>query len=210
MTMFGSKPWSFDRPSYLGSKLAKACELAGEITLPTKWDTGKAPSPKQSCQVELPQDYERNRPIPSGKWVPIPANTGAVREYPARTREWPKRMDAIVVGEHPGESCKRFRGRRSGQLSAGVWGSSRLLLGIERSESNRKCLSVSKGTREAWLSMVVTRIDRCKTIESPPMRQPGGGAPVVVRGRESRLHGEGVQDVSFWITEAFVNREGSR
>ena len=26
MTMFGSKPWPFGRPSYLGSELARACE----------------------------------------------------------------------------------------------------------------------------------------------------------------------------------------
>lgn len=41
LTMFGSKPWSFGRPSYLGSKLAIACVLAGEIALPTMWNTGK-------------------------------------------------------------------------------------------------------------------------------------------------------------------------
>ena len=50
------------------------------------------------------------------------------------------------------------------------------------------CLSVNKGTREARLSMVVSK--------HLPMRQPSGGAPVVVGGRESRPHGEGVQDDS--------------
>ena len=58
-------------------------------------------------------------------------------------------------------------------------------------------LSVNKGTREARLSRVVTplgrSLDRTKHL---PMRQPSGGAPVVVGGRESRLHGEGVQDDS--------------
>ena len=58
-------------------------------------------------------------------------------------------------------------------------------------------LSVNKGTREARLSMVVTPLgrssDRPKHL---PMRQPSGGAPVVVGGRESRSHGEGVQDGS--------------
>jgi len=56
-------------------------------------------------------------------------------------------------------------------------------------------MSVIKGTREARLSRVVTPLgrftDRPKHL---PMRQPSGGAPVVVRGRESRPHGEGVQD----------------
>lgn len=149
--------------------------------------------------------------MPSGKWTPIPANTEAVRETTRpRTREWPKRASVIVVGACPGESLRRFRGRRSGQLSVGAWGNSRLLMGIERSESNRKRLSVIKGTREAQPSMAVAWIGRTNAAESLPMRRLGGGAPVVVRGRESRPHGEGVQNVSFWTTEGFSNREGSR
>ena len=83
-------------------------------------------------------------------------------------------------------------------------------MGIERSESNRKRLSASKGTREAQPSMAVARIDRLGAVESLPMRRLGGGASVVVRGRESRPHGEGRQNVSFWTTEGFSNREGSR
>ncbi len=210
LAMFGSKPWPFGRPLYLGSKLASACELAGEIALPTTWGTGEASQPWQPCQVELPHDYERNRPIPSGKRAPIPVNTGAAREYPARDREWPKRASVIIVGACPGESLRRFRGRRSGQLSAGAWGSSGELLGIERSESTRKRLSASKGTREAQPGRAVARIGRLRAAESLPMRRLGGGASVVVRGRESRPHGEGTQDVSFWAAKTFTNREGSR
>ena len=142
--------------------------------------------------------------MPSEKWAPTPANIEAVREYPARNREWPKRMDAVVVGGHPGESLRRFQGRRSGQLSAGAWGNCRLQMGIERSESNRKRLSASKGTREAQPSRVIARIGRLPMAESSPMRRLGGGASVVVRGRESRPHGEGRQDVSCWTTEMFV------
>jgi len=148
--------------------------------------------------------------MPSGKRAPIPANTEAAREHPARDREWPKRARVIVVGARSGESLRRVRGRRSSQSSAGAWGSSGELLGIERSESNRKRLSVRKGTREAQPSMAVARIDRLRAVESLPMRRLGGGASVVVRGRESRPHGEGRQEVSFWTTEAFGNREGSR
>ena len=72
-------------------------------------------------------------------------------------------------------------------------------------------LSVNKGTREARLSRVVTQLgrssDRPKHL---PMRQPSGGAPVVVGGRESRPHGEGVQDDSCWMTEMFFNLEASK
>ena len=56
-------------------------------------------------------------------------------------------------------------------------------------------LSANMETREVRLSMVIAQLgwssDRRKHL---PMRQPSGGAPVVVGGRESRPHGEGVQD----------------
>lgn len=152
----------------------------------------------------------RNQLVPSGKWTPIPANIEAVREHRSRNREWPKRMIAVVVGDHPSESLRRFRGRRNSQLSAGAWGNCGQQMGIEKLESNRKRLSVSKGTRETQPSKVIARIDRLATVESSPMRRLGDGASVVVRERESRSHGEGRQDVSCWAAEAFANREGSR
>lgn len=204
-----NEPWPFGRPTCLGGKLVMQCEVTGETAPPTTWDTGYASSPWQSCKAELPHDYERNRPIPLGKRVPTPANTEAVREYHNRNREWPKQVNAFVVGEHPAASSGSSE-RRGGQLLACVWESNSVLLGSERSESNRERLSVSKGTREAQPSEVVTRIGRTDAAESLPMSRLGGGAPVVVRRRESRLHGEGVQDVSFWKTEGLINREGSR
>ena len=74
---------------------------------------------------------------------------------------------------------------RANQLPRDVQGSSSPLLGItQESESKRRRLSVSKGTREARLSRVVAALgrssDRPKHL---PMRQPSGGAPVVVGGR---------------------------
>ena len=152
----------------------------------------------------------RNRPMPSGKWAPTPANTEAVREYPARNREWPERMNAIVVGGHPGDSFRRIESRWISQLPTDAQGSCGQQLGIARSESNRKRSGVSKGTWEAQPSRVTTRIDRRRTVESSPMRRLSGGASVVVGGRESRPQGEGRQDVSCWMTERFDNREGSR
>ena len=88
--------------------------------------------------------------------------------------------------------------------------SSRPLLGMQTSKPKRGCLSVSKETREARLSRVITPPGRHLSIQVSPMRQAGGGAAVVVRGWESQPHGEGRQDVSFWTTEGFTNREGSR
>ena len=144
----------------------------------------------------------RNQPIPLGKGAPSSANTGAFREI-TRNRDWPKRIDAISVGGYPGELYE-FTGRQNDQLFVDVWESSRMLSGIRRMESNRKRLSVNKGTGEARPSKVVTWINCSNIVESLPIRRTGGGALVVVRGRESRPHGEGVQDVLFWTTERFI------
>lgn len=152
----------------------------------------------------------RNRPMPSGKRTPTPGNTEAVREFPARNREWLERMNAVVVGGHPSDSSGRIGSRRNSQLPTDAQGSCGQQLGIARSESNRKRSSVSKGTWEAQPSRVTTRIDRRRTVESSPMRRLSGGASVVVGGRENRPQGEGRQDVSCWTTEGFNNREGSR
>jgi hypothetical protein len=210
MTMFGSKPWPFGRPSYLGSKPARACERMVRQLSRQCGTQAMLHSRGSSARYSFRMTTNRNRPIPSGKWAPIPANIEAVREHPARNREWPKRMDVVVVGGHPGESLRRFRSRRRSQLAVGAWGSCGQQTGKERSESNRKRLSVCKGTREAQPSRVIAWIGRREAAESSPMRRLSGGASVVVRERESRLHGEGRQDVSCWMTEGFVIREGSR
>jgi hypothetical protein len=212
-TLFGNvlqEPWPFDRPSYLGSKLAMCVNSSAKQLSRQRGTQARLHSRSSPARYSFRMTTHRNRSTPSGKWAPIPANMEAVREFPTRNREWPKRTNALVVGERPGESLRRFQGQRSGQVSVDVWGSSRKLLGDQRSESNRKRLSASKGTREAQPSMAITRIGRLATAESSPMRRLGGGASVVVRGRESRPHGEGRQDVSFWTAEAFGNREGSR
>ncbi len=84
------------------------------------------------------------------------------------------------------------------------------LLGAHTSKPKRGCLSVSKGTREARLSKVVAQPSRFLLAQVSPMRQTSGGAAVVVRGWESQPHGKGRQDLLFWTTEGFANREGSR
>ena len=182
----------------------------------------------------------RNQPVPSGKWTLTPANIEAVREYAPRNREWPEQMNVFVVGGHLGESRERFQSQRRSQLAVGARGNCGSQMGIERLESKRKRLSVCKGTREAqsrkcllcqreianvqktdtatngaqcWqtsLAGVIARITSKHAGQSSPMRRLSGGVSVVVRGRESRLHGEGRQDDSCWMTEGFTNREGSR
>jgi len=147
--------------------------------------------------------------MPLGKWAPIPVNTEAAREYPARDRGWLKRVDVLVVGGHSRDFLRRSRSAEWPIIRRGLR-EQQIAVGHEQSESDRKRLSASKGTREAQSSMAVARIGRLRAVESLPMRRLGGGASVVVRGRESRPHGEGRQDVSFWTTEGFSDREGSR
>jgi hypothetical protein len=77
---------------------------------------------------------------------------------------------------------ERLSDLRVSQLPRDVWESSGPLLGATvELEPKRRCLSVNKGTREARLSRVVAQLgrfsDRPKHL---PMRQPSGGAPVVV------------------------------
>jgi hypothetical protein len=72
-------------------------------------------------------------------------------------------------------------------------------------------LSANKGTREARLSRVVTPLDQ--SLDRPkhlPMRQPSGGAPVVVGGVNNAHMAKGCRMIRVWITEMFVNLEASK
>ena len=69
-------------------------------------------------------------------------------------------------------------------------------------EPKRRRLSVNKGTREARLSMVVTK--------HLPMRQPSGGAPVVVRDVSDVHMAKGCRMIRDWMTEMFFNLEAFR
>ena len=100
---------------------------------------------------------------------------------------------------------------RDSQLPRDVEGSSGPLLGMRKLESKRMRTSVNMGTKEARLSMVVTPLgrssDRPKHL---PMRQPSGGAPVVV-GDVSDVHmAKGCRMIRDWMTEVFFNLEASK
>ena len=71
--------------------------------------------------------------------------------------------------------------------------------------------SANKGTREARLSMVVTPLDRSSDRPKHlPMRQPSGGASVVV-GDVSDVHmAKGCRMIRDWMTEVFINLEASK
>jgi len=84
------------------------------------------------------------------------------------------------------------------------------LLGVSASRPKCGRLSADKGTREDHSSRVITQPSRRLTGQASPMRRMSGGVAVVVRGWESQPHGEGRQEVSFWMAEGFANRGGPR
>lgn len=86
--------------------------------------------------------------------------------------------------------------------SGDVQGNSRPLMGTSESKSTGKRLSANKGTREARLSRVVTK--------RLPMRQPSGGAPVVVRDVNNAHMAKGCRMIRDWMTDVFLNLEASK
>ncbi len=107
---------------------------------------------------------------------------------------------------------ERLTELRANQLPRDVWGSSSPLLGVATVlEPTRRRLSVSKGTRETRLSRVVTTLswssDRPRHL---PMRQPSGGAPVVVGGVNDVHMAKGCRMIRDWMTEVFFNLEASK
>ena len=71
--------------------------------------------------------------------------------------------------------------------------------------------SANRGTREARLSMVVAQLGRSKDRPKHlPMRQPSGGAPVVVRGVNDDHMAKGCRMIRVWMTEVFFNLEASK
>ena len=72
-------------------------------------------------------------------------------------------------------------------------------------------LSVNKGTSEARPSRVVAQLGRSTDrLKHLPMRQPSGGAPVVVRGVNDAHMAKGCRMIRDWITEVFFTLEASK
>ena len=153
---------------------------------------------------------DRNRRTPSGNFSLIPANTEVVRGWKPGIGDDSERLNALASGgqSKPSETnaavVRETRYRTMFRKSSGP------LSGVSASKPKRGRLSVNKGTRETRSSRVIAQPGRLLSAQVSPMRRTSGGAAVVVRGWESRPHGEGRQDVSFWTAERFNNREGSR
>ena len=152
----------------------------------------------------------RNRRTPSGNCTLIPANTEVVRGWKPGIGNDSERLDTLASGEQSKRSATIMAVARATSYRAMFRRSSGPLLGVRTSKPKRGRLSVNKGTREARSSRVITQPSRHMPGQVSPMRRTSGGVAVVVRGWESQPHGEGRQDVSFWTTEGFTNREGSR
>jgi hypothetical protein len=153
---------------------------------------------------------DRNRRTPLGNCALIPANTEVVRGWKPGIGDDSERLDALANGTQSKRSVTIVVVVRATGYRTMFRRSSGSLLGVSASKPKRGRLSVNKGTREAHSSRVITQPSRPLPAQVSPRRRMSGGVAVVVRGRESRSHGEGRQEVSFWTAEGFANREGSR
>jgi hypothetical protein len=114
-----------------------------------------------------------------GKSLPHPRQYQSRPEIETGIGDVPNGRELCVMASR---STALVPDSRANQVPRDVWRSSSPLLGISKSESKRMRLSVNKGTREARLSRVVAQLGRSKDrLKHLPMRQPSGGAPVVVR-----------------------------
>jgi hypothetical protein len=141
-----------------------------------------------------------------GKGKPHPRNIRAARKTGIRDVLNDYKRLSVACG--PRHIRARFTGKpiypvmfRGAADRCWVW---------QESESKRMRMSANKETREARLSMVVTRLDRSSDRPKQlPMRQPSGGAPVVVRGVNDAHMAKGCRMIRDWTTEVFFNLEAS-
>lgn len=151
----------------------------------------------------------RNRRTPSGNCALISANTETVRRWKPGIGDDSKRLDTLASGERSTRLATIVGVARVVSYRVMFRRSSGPLLGVSTSKPNHGCLSANKGTREACWSRVITRPSQFALRQAPPMRPASGGVAVVVRDWENQSHGEGRQEVSFWIAEA-LRRQGRR
>jgi hypothetical protein len=166
-----------------------------------------------ALEVPLGKVSARLRKEPTNTFGKIATTFPLISESPGSWDpgiwECPGRPEAL----HP---CQRSTAlvpdSRANQVSRDVQGSSSPLLGItQEPESKRRRLSASKGTREARLSKAVATLGRSSDrLKHLPLRQPSGGAPVVV-GDVNDVHtAKGCRMIRDWMTEMFFNLEASK
>jgi hypothetical protein len=153
---------------------------------------------------------DRNRRTPLGNCALISANTEVVRGWKPGIGDDSERLDTLASGGRSKRSITIVVVVRATGYRTMFRRSSGPLLGVSASKPKRGRSSVNEGTREAHSRRVITQPSRPLPVQVSPTRRMSGGVAVVVRGWESQPHGEGRQEVSFWMAERFANREGSR
>ena len=153
---------------------------------------------------------KRNQLTPSVNRSHIPANIRAAWGSDPGLGNVPNDRKQSASADDPAQ--RKLPEMRVNQLSRDVWGSSSPLLGVTvELEPVRRRLSVNKGTREARLSRVVAQLgwsmDQPKHL---PMRQPGGGAPVVVGDVNDDHMAKGCRIVRAGQPKGSLHREASR
>ena len=153
---------------------------------------------------------DRNRRTPAGNCALIPANIEVVRGWKPGIGDDSERLNAVASGGQSKRLATTAAVVRATSYRMMFRRSSGPLLGVSASRPKCGRLSANKGTREAHSSRVITQPSQRLPGQASPMRRMSGGGAVVVRGWESQAHGEGRQDVSFWMAEGFANRGGPR
>ena len=172
------RPWPFGRPPWLGVTLMK-CVIHWQESYPDNvghWQCSVA------LAVPLTRASARLRKEPTntfGKSVPHSRQYQSRPGIDSRDRECPKQSQVLSLGFATHGTCARSTGQ---PITSWCLGEQQTAVGYEtESESKRMRSSANKGTREARLSMVVAQLSRSTDrLKHLPMRQPSGGAPVVV------------------------------
>lgn len=194
--VFGPRP--FGRPSYLGVKLMK-CVIHRRNSYP---ETAGHWRCFVALEVLLGRVSTRPRMEPTstfGKSIPHSRQYQSRPELDTGIGNVPNGRKQCVDAFDPRPPCQDSR---VNHLPRDVRGSSGPLMGIQESGSTWKRLSANKGTREARLSRAVTK--------HLPMRQPSGGAPVVVRDVNDVHTAKGCRMIRDWTTIVFFNLEASK
>ena len=124
---------------------------------------------------------QRNRRNTFGRKMPHSRQYESRARVTPRARECPERLEALVVSRQY-DAAPAVRFAKTANRLAMFGGAADRCWACQKSESKRKRLSVSKGTREARLSRVAAwLIHSMEWGKQLPMRQSGGGASVVVR-----------------------------
>ncbi len=138
----------------------------------------------------------------------LPVNIRAARRWMPGLGEVLNDRTPCLAACDPRHSCQIHRAANYPVMFRGTADRCRV---SQELRSKRRCWSVNKGTREARLSRVVAQLSRLiDGLKHLPMRQPSGGAPVVVGDANDVHMAKGCRMIRDWMTEVFFNLEASK